>query len=65
MHVEVVNVSSAWSTGSYVKEMHVDISSILDRALEKENKKEYKELIKDYEQIKTMLNELIQRAKTK
>ena len=65
MHVEVVNVSSAWSTGSYVKEMHADISSILDKALEKESKKEYKELIKDYEQIKTMLNELIQRAKTK
>ncbi len=65
MHVDPVTQFSAWSTGSYVKEMHQDIKEILDAIVHKERDKKYEELQNDYEKVKKMIEELVERAKSK
>ncbi len=64
-YVEKVQVSPAWFTGSYVKELHNDILQILTDAGKAEQANEFEKVIPLYERLGGFVNELKLRAETK
>jgi spore coat polysaccharide biosynthesis protein SpsF len=65
MHAHNTLYSGAWYTGSYVLEMHTDIKNLLDSALELEGGKRFGEVKPVYEQIKKLVEDLVDRAITR
>ncbi|MFM7023958.1 MAG: cytidylyltransferase domain-containing protein [Flavobacteriales bacterium] len=65
MHHDPVVDFMAWSTGSYVKEMHEDIIELLSIAKKAEDKKDYAAARTIYRKIEGFVKELVMRTDSK
>lgn len=64
-HHDPIIEYGAWSTGSYVNEMHEDIAHLLNLAKASEASKDFEKALRYYEKIQGFNNELIARAQSK
>ena len=62
MHSEPVTTSTAWTTGSFVREVTQDINDLLENAMHLESERKFEEVCNCYKKAINLLAELDLRA---